>query len=472
MRFSLLAGLTGLALSFPVTVSAALSCDLAENPSTAPSGGITRMLYNVDFETPEHTAGEVPQEGLGPGTVGYYHDYVSFIDGGHPEVVVQPLLDSQSAELNARPTGSNDSSDHDELYFQLRRGADYYSIDFDVVFDEHIQLTRTLFSILGTDGNRCIFVFDANNDIYRGQVLGSYQFDTRYHVSLQLVPEAGSPGRVHFTMTQGETAVVDTEFEMPIEDGLDFGGFRIRQQGSDHPDNNFTQVDNIEVKAGYLAVPQLEQANEDGTHVLDHDDAVALVAGVPHEEDMFLVMFGQPTTDVSHDGTPAMRFSSSWRPLITHQLGLPFSIESIELAEYSTVYAGADEVTITGYRFDGSTINKLFVPDGVRDGAGGQQDFQTVTFDNEWQDLRAVGFTTSIAMDDAVLRVNTDVDDDDVHDWLDDCLPDNANEAALSQGNSEQAGCPPAGVNSSGSSGGGAGWFVLAVVLWRGLRRR
>lgn len=154
--FRILAG-AALLLATSTTTYAAV-CSLAGDTATEPSGGYMRTLYNVDFETPTHTASTWPVEGFGPSEVGFYDNYfLSIIAEAHkglPEVVVQPLLDGQSAELNARPVNT-DKLDYDDLLFQLGRLADYYTIEFDMVVDEHINLTRTLIGIADMQGAGC-----------------------------------------------------------------------------------------------------------------------------------------------------------------------------------------------------------------------------------------------------------------------------------------------------------------------------
>jgi hypothetical protein len=85
-------------------------------------------------------------------------------------------------------------------------------------------------------------------------------------------------------------------------------------------------------------------------------------------------------------------YSSNGGPAMGMTFTEYFSISSIDFAEYgSTSFPSPlDSLLITGVFADGSTIQKTLVLDGIVDGAGGADDFQTVFFDGLWSGLMAV----------------------------------------------------------------------------------
>jgi hypothetical protein len=64
-----------------------------------------------------------------------------------------------------------------------------------------------------------------------------------------------------------------------------------------------------------------------------------------------------------------------------------FGVVSVDLSEFSTLYAIPLTVPFIGYRADGSTVTTEFVTDGVIDGAGPLNDFETFYFDSRFADL-------------------------------------------------------------------------------------
>lgn len=62
------------------------------------------------------------------------------------------------------------------------------------------------------------------------------------------------------------------------------------------------------------------------------------------------------------------------------QSGGTFGLESVDLAEYSTVRPDPLTFTFYGYRQDGSVVTDSFTTDGIIDGTGPVQDFQIFQF--------------------------------------------------------------------------------------------
>jgi hypothetical protein len=80
----------------------------------------------------------------------------------------------------------------------------------------------------------------------------------------------------------------------------------------------------------------------------------------------------------------------AYRLTFLDQHGRLFTLKSVDLAEYSTVYAFPTSMTFIGSKVDGTTVSQTFVTDGQMDSIGGLPDFQTFTFGPEWTDLLRV----------------------------------------------------------------------------------
>src|SRR6185436_12274384 len=70
--------------------------------------------------------------------------------------------------------------------------------------------------------------------------------------------------------------------------------------------------------------------------------------------------------------------------------GSVFNAISVDLAEYSTVVSNAATVYFIGYRHDGSIVTNALTTDGVIDGTGPVQDFQTFQFSDQMRNLDRV----------------------------------------------------------------------------------
>lgn len=89
---------------------------------------------------------------------------------------------------------------------------------------------------------------------------------------------------------------------------------------------------------------------------------------------------------------------------LTHADGLPFEIISLDLAEYSTV-AIPSFVDFEGVKSDGSRVNLRFVPDGIIDGDGATNDFQTLSFPTGWSDIISLQILNGkVALDNITVR--------------------------------------------------------------------
>jgi hypothetical protein len=82
-----------------------------------------------------------------------------------------------------------------------------------------------------------------------------------------------------------------------------------------------------------------------------------------------------------------------------------FSLGSVDLAEYSTVFVSPATITFTGYLSGGGTTSQTFTTDGVIDGPAGLADFESFVFNASFTGLASlVADTTVFSMDN--LEVN------------------------------------------------------------------
>ena len=74
----------------------------------------------------------------------------------------------------------------------------------------------------------------------------------------------------------------------------------------------------------------------------------------------------------------------------------PFGLSSMDLAEYSTARPGPVTLHVVGYDWHGQGITYTtdITTDGINDGTGPLQDFQTFTFDSRYANLYRVDITT------------------------------------------------------------------------------
>jgi len=87
---------------------------------------------------------------------------------------------------------------------------------------------------------------------------------------------------------------------------------------------------------------------------------------------------------------------------VQHRESLPFSIFSVDLAEYSTNYPYPKTVGFTGYKADGTTVFQSFTTDGIIDGTGTKKDFETFVFHSGFTNLKKVTASTSMFMADNI----------------------------------------------------------------------
>lgn len=86
--------------------------------------------------------------------------------------------------------------------------------------------------------------------------------------------------------------------------------------------------------------------------------------------------------------------------------GSSFRLLSVDLAEFSTLYAEPVMVRFTGYFADGSSVTTDLVTDGIIDGTGPLADFQTFYFGPEFSNLMRVEIPTfGWSLDNLVIAI-------------------------------------------------------------------
>lgn len=86
--------------------------------------------------------------------------------------------------------------------------------------------------------------------------------------------------------------------------------------------------------------------------------------------------------------------------------GSSFRLLSVDLAEFSILYAEAVMVRFTGYFADGSSVTTDLVTDGIIDGTGPLADFQTFYFGPEFSNLMRVEIPTfGWSLDNLVIAI-------------------------------------------------------------------
>lgn len=119
----------------------------------------------------------------------------------------------------------------------------------------------------------------------------------------------------------------------------------------------------------------------------------------------FVRQGGGGIQQVPENGTTYLQAGLSSTLMFSLTNGGTFSLQSVDLAEYSTVVPNAVTVQFIGYHLDGSTMTASFTTDGIIDGTGPLADFQTFTF-RGWTGLTRVEIPTyGWSLDNLVIAV-------------------------------------------------------------------
>jgi hypothetical protein len=115
------------------------------------------------------------------------------------------------------------------------------------------------------------------------------------------------------------------------------------------------------------------------------------------------------SANLPQNSSAYVQFGATSRPLtISHYAGQPFTLLSVDLAEYSTVANSSRSITFFGTRANGETVQQTFQLDGVIDGSGGLQDFQTFAFGPDFTNVVSVMVTNvAYALDNLAVAIAT-----------------------------------------------------------------
>jgi len=106
------------------------------------------------------------------------------------------------------------------------------------------------------------------------------------------------------------------------------------------------------------------------------------------------------------NGTAYLHFASGPQQTLTFSFvdSTPFTLISVDLAEYSTLFAKPKTITLVCHKTDGTVETANFTVDGLIDGPGGISDFETFAFGPEFTEISYVEVpTTGYSMDNVVL---------------------------------------------------------------------
>lgn len=102
----------------------------------------------------------------------------------------------------------------------------------------------------------------------------------------------------------------------------------------------------------------------------------------------------EAVTAFPRNGTAYIEASFGYSLSVSSFFGARFGLVSVDLAEFSTLYQTPLAVQFVGYKPDGSVVMTEFVTDGIIDGAGPQNDFETFYFDARFADMVRVEVPT------------------------------------------------------------------------------
>jgi hypothetical protein len=118
-----------------------------------------------------------------------------------------------------------------------------------------------------------------------------------------------------------------------------------------------------------------------------------------------LLLMGSGTSGFPGNGTQYLMVPGAIGLEFGTTFSTLFNLESVDLAENSTSVPGSLTVHVVGYRPQYEIAGTVdFTTDGINDGPGGVQDFQTFSLDSRFQNLWRVQITTSsFSLDNVVI---------------------------------------------------------------------
>lgn len=186
---------------------------------------------------------------------------------------------------------------------------------------------------------------------------------------------------------------------------------------SEHPEQNLSQSGLRQVWLSLLLTVALSSGSAVAyTVTIDFERATTSPSGSvnngnPYIEDGFALSTPNRGINVFEDGWQSNRGASNGTNygniyenfqyvadlILTRRDRRSFALRSIDVAELFQLqdYAASsnvESVAITGFLTSGNTVSAAFNLDGVIDGLGGVEDFETILFDDYWGDLTKAVF--------------------------------------------------------------------------------
>ncbi|HVE17384.1 MAG TPA: hypothetical protein VNB29_11650 [Chthoniobacterales bacterium] len=407
-----------------VAASTALWLGAARSGLADASG--SEVLYDIDFSSPEHVLNQTPTAGTGI-------KKISGINSGSPTVR------AISGVMTDRPVEFDAVTSYEQFQLNISKAATGYQIDFDVA-SHGLRNSQYDFDVtLDTPQVRTVDFHGGSNttSVYQpsGGSIGSlpFQDDQIYHVTI-LVDISGNKWKVYrdgtlfYSAAFGATGLQSIRFNLSPWIG-----------GAVDGPNTKVALDNIRVVAttssatptptptptpvptptpGPTPEPDFERVvfNFDGAPTQPVGTATTINK---YEESGFIFkplgeIATQPPYDLVRRGGGSAFYpenSSNYLQLLSGdslevygKAGEHFRPISVDLAEYSTVYAVPTTIGFRGIKANGDVVEAQFVTDGQIDGTGSLVDFQTFTFPETFTDLVRIEATTDrFSLDNLVI---------------------------------------------------------------------
>jgi hypothetical protein len=125
-------------------------------------------------------------------------------------------------------------------------------------------------------------------------------------------------------------------------------------------------------------------------------------------EGLFLAGFSIKDTSTAtdpYDGTPFLQVVGRLLTITTLD-ARPFSLFSVDLAEFNTINPGSPTISFAGTKVNGSVVTVIFALDEIIDGNGPLADFQTFSFPATFTNLKTVSIANGVfSMDNVQAEV-------------------------------------------------------------------
>ena len=191
-----------------------------------------------------------------------------------------------------------------------------------------------------------------------------------------VIDESGVAWDCEYMLPLGEVAEVNQQFcTLGIDEMREMTGQRLAEWPAGARLITFD-------KPGFMGGPfEFNPSMEEQGFVFYLASSYMYLEGPPYSGSAF----------IPNNGTMQARFSTAQRPtLIYHRDNLPFTVYSVDLAEYSTGTQPNNSILCVGHKTNGATVSCTLYLDGVIDGSGPLADFETFAFPADFTDLASL----------------------------------------------------------------------------------